>query len=209
MKCENKFHESICAEGMSKSVKINFMNPFVPKACQKTRIIAIDGRAASGKSTVAARLASETGAGVVHMDDFFLPPDLRTPQRLNEPGGNIHYERFAEEVLPFLHDAQKSDGFSYRIFDCEKQKLTGIRQVKLCKNSRLIIVEGSYSCHPIFGNYADIRVFCTVEPEIQKHRIINRNGKTAADVFVNKWIPLEENYFNFYKILQDSDIVLK
>ena len=36
------------------------------------------------------------------MDDFFLPPALRTPERRSEPGGNVHYERFLTEVLPNL-----------------------------------------------------------------------------------------------------------
>ena len=40
------------------------------------RIIAIDGRCAAGKTTLAARLAKELGGDVIHMDDFFLPPAL-------------------------------------------------------------------------------------------------------------------------------------
>ena len=35
------------------------------------RIIAIDGRCAAGKTTLAARLAKELGGDVIHMDDFF------------------------------------------------------------------------------------------------------------------------------------------
>ena len=50
-------------------------------------VIALDGRAASGKSTAAAILSEALGAGVVAMDDFFLPPELRTPERLSQPGG--------------------------------------------------------------------------------------------------------------------------
>ena len=69
-------------------------------------VIALDGRAAAGKSTLAAALAETLQAAVIHMDDFFLPPALRTPQRLDRPGGNIHYERFAEEVLPRLRGGQ-------------------------------------------------------------------------------------------------------
>lgn len=34
------------------------------------RIIAIDGRCAAGKTTLAARLAKELGGDVIHMDDF-------------------------------------------------------------------------------------------------------------------------------------------
>ncbi|MCL1877401.1 MAG: hypothetical protein FWF80_00945, partial [Defluviitaleaceae bacterium] len=66
------------------------------------RVIAIDGRSASGKTTLASELAAQTGASVIHMDDFFLPQDLRTEERLNTPGGNVHHERFASEVLPHI-----------------------------------------------------------------------------------------------------------
>ena len=65
-------------------------------------VIAMDGRAAAGKTTLAEELAVTLGGAVVHMDDFFLPGELRTPERLAAPGGNVHAERFAEEVLPFL-----------------------------------------------------------------------------------------------------------
>ena len=69
-------------------------------------VIAIDGRAASGKSTMGQQLAQILGAGLVHMDDFFLPLELRTEQRLRTPGGNVHYERFREEVLPHLRQPE-------------------------------------------------------------------------------------------------------
>ena len=84
-------------------------------------VIAIDGRAASGKSTVAAQLSKVLDAAVVHMDDFFLPPTLRTPERLAASGGNVHYERFAEQVLPFL---RTKTPFSYRRFDCSVMRET-------------------------------------------------------------------------------------
>lgn len=61
-------------------------------------VIAMDGRAAAGKTTLAEELAVTLGGAVVHMDDFFLPGELRTPERLAAPGGNVHAERFVEEV---------------------------------------------------------------------------------------------------------------
>ena len=60
-------------------------------------VIAIDGRCASGKTTFALRMEA-FGFYTVHADHFFLPPDLRTPERLALPGGNIHSERFLTEV---------------------------------------------------------------------------------------------------------------
>jgi len=155
-------------------------------------IIAIDGRAASGKTTLAAKLGS-----VIHMDDFFLPAELRTPDNRV----NFHHTRFAQEVLPFLRSEK---AFTYRIYDCAKGDFNGVREVFPAK---ILVVEGAYSCHPILGEYMDLRVFCDVEPEIQARRILARNGKDGLTTFAEKWIPLEEKYFKTHDIKQKSDVV--
>ena len=62
-------------------------------------IVAIDGRCASGKTTVATALAGLLNANLIHMDDFFLRKEQRTPERLATPGENIDHERFLEEVF--------------------------------------------------------------------------------------------------------------
>ncbi len=151
------------------------------------QVTAIDGRAAAGKSTLADELAAVTGASVIHMDDFFLPPELRTPERLAEPGGNVHYERFEVEVLPYLRSREP---FAYQRFDCSQMALADYQTVA----PGLCIVEGSYSHHPRFGDYADLTVFCDVDPAEQMRRIRRRNPD-LAERFEQEWIPMEELYF--------------
>lgn len=164
--------------------------------------VAIDGRAASGKSTMAAQLSAITGAGVVHMDDFFLPPQKRTPQRLKEPGGNVDYERFAAQVLPKLADRQ---AFSYPCFNCSRMCIDGEREVG---EGMLRIVEGSYSQHPRFGAYAALRVYSDLDPQTQLERIRRRNGEEMAETFRTRWIPMEEAYFTAFSIRDKADLVL-
>ena len=65
----------------------------------KQIVIAIDGNCTAGKTTLAAVLEKEYDCNVFHMDDFFLRPQQRTAERYAEPGGNVDYERFQEEVL--------------------------------------------------------------------------------------------------------------
>lgn len=167
-----------------------------------TATVAIDGRAASGKSTLAQTLSQILDAGIIHMDDFFLPPELRTANRLSQAGGNVHYERFAEQVLPAL----KHNGpFSYEIFDCSKMQLGGVREVKA---GQWRIVEGSYSHHPKLRNYMDVRVFCTVTPKEQMRRILIRNGEQMAQMFAERWIPMEETYFDTYQIRERADVII-
>ncbi len=163
---------------------------------EEPRILAIDGRAASGKTTMAEQLAYILEAPVIHMDHFFLPPELRSAARLNAPGGNIHYERFKEEVIPYLDCATP---FAYRRFDCSQMTYGESVTVPV---SPWRIVEGSYSLHPEFGVYYDVSVFSSVTPEEQLKRIEARNGSEMLRVFREKWIPMEEQYFKTFNVAE-------
>lgn len=165
-------------------------------------VIAVDGRAASGKSTLARHLSTILDAATVHMDDFFLPPTLRTPARMRETGGNVDYERFAREVLPHLKAAAP---FSYGVFDCSVMEITGKRPVDA---HPVRIVEGSYAHHPAFGDYADIKVFSHVDAEEQMARIRLRNGEAMATRFRDEWIPREEAYFNAFRIRESAHVTV-
>jgi len=87
---------------------------------QDSIIVAIDGSCTAGKSTLALALAGEYDCNLIHMDDFFLRPEQRTPERLAETGGNVDYERFLSEVLIPL---KAGEAFSYRPYDCSTGSL--------------------------------------------------------------------------------------
>jgi len=166
-------------------------------------LIAIDGRAGAGKSTLAKELAELLDGEIISMDDFFLPMELRTEERLKEPGGNVHYERFADEVGLKLVYAMP---FEYGVFDCSEMKIASKKHIK---NGRIVIVEGSYSLRPEFRDLYDIRIFMDVEPDVQMKRITERNGKEMARRFKDLWIPMEEKYFEKCGVKECADIVLK
>lgn len=163
--------------------------------------IAIDGPCASGKSTLAAWLKRELDAEIVHMDDFFLPAQLRTKERLSLPGGNIHYERFNEEVVPGIRTKRP---FCYRAFSCETMLLQ--KQCEI-KQKPLWIVEGSYSLRPEWQPLYDIKICMGISREEQLRRLAARNAGRFND-FVDRWIPMEEQYFAFYQIAKHCDIFL-
>lgn len=167
---------------------------------QERVIVAIDGRCGSGKTTLAARLEREMGAAVFHMDDFFLRPEQRTPERLASPGENVDHERFLEEVLLPL---EGGGPVCYRPYVCARQCLG--RPVTL-QPGRLTVVEGSYSCHPDLWSRYDLRVFLTVDPREQLRRIEARNGPEKARQFRDRWIPLEELYFRAFDVESRCDL---
>ena len=165
-------------------------------------IVAMDGRCASGKTTVATELARRLDAELIHMDDFFLRPEQRTPERLAAPGGNVNYERFLEEVLEPL---RRGESASYRPYSCATQTLG--EPVAVDAKS-VILVEGSYACHPQLREYYDLRVFLTVDPDEQMRRLYARNG-AYAEVFRERWIPLEEAYFRACRVMECCHAVMK
>lgn len=164
-------------------------------------IIAIDGRCASGKTTLAEALGRHYGGNVIHMD-FFLRPEQRTQERLNTPGENVDHERFLEEVLLPLKQGKT---VSYRPFDCSRQELSEPVEITV---GNLTIVEGSYSCHRNLWEYYDLRIFLTVNLEEQMRRLIARNGDYAR-VFREKWIPLEEAYFAAFDLQTRCDLCIQ
>jgi len=165
-------------------------------------ILVIDGMAAAGKTTAAQYLSSRWNASVVHMDDFFLPPELRTAERLSEPGGNVHYERFAEEVLPAL---KTNTPICYRAFDCS---VMAYGKTQFVPAAPIVIVEGAYSMHPIFEKYWDLSAFFTVDTEEQKRRIVARGGEDIWPIFRDRWIPMENAYHAAFGVQDRVDIVL-
>ena len=169
---------------------------------KKRAVIAIDGRSAAGKTTLATELQEHYDAAVIHMDDFFLRPEQRTPERYARPGGNVDWERFSEEVLRPLKEGTP---FAYRRFDCRVQQL---RESVAVPAKALTIVEGSYACHPDHWDHYDLHIFLTVDPQPQMERILHRNGAERAEMFRAKWIPLEEAYFAHFQVAEKCELYL-
>lgn len=167
----------------------------------KNVLVAVDGRCASGKTTFAGYLLKALDCNVFHMDDYFLRPEQRTAERLKEPGGNVDRERFSEEVLIPLTEG--ADKIVYRRFDCHTMSLQPPVRVT---TKKINIIEGAYCCHPDLIDKYDMKIFFDITKELQKERILNRNGSKQWEVFRDRWIPMEERYFEEFKVKEQCDI---
>lgn len=166
----------------------------------KLHLVAIDGRCAAGKTTIAAHLRKILHCPVIHMDEFFLRPEQRSEKRLRTPGENVDYERFLLEVMTPLRAGMD---FRYRPFDCKSLEFAEPVEIH---TEKVVIIEGSYSCHPALWENYDLKIFLTIGADEQLRRIRKRNGISALSTFREKWIPLEELYFSAYRIEEHCDL---
>lgn len=166
-------------------------------------LIALEGGAASGKSTLGEQLRQIYGCPLFHMDDFFLQPHQRTPERLAQPGGNIDHERFLEEVLL---PCRRGEPVHYRRYDCQTQVILPPVEIPYAP---LVIVEGAYSCHPALRQHYDLTAFLSISPELQRRRIGKRNSPEFARRFFDIWIPMEQRYFEAFSIPETCNIILE
>ncbi len=165
--------------------------------------LAIEGGSASGKTTLAEQLLQRYDCNIFHMDDFFLKPFQRTPERLAEAGGNVDRERFFEEVLRPLSEGKS---VAYRRYDC---KTATLLPPTVIAPKKLTVVEGAYSMHPALSAYYDLSIFLEIEPEVQRQRILRRNGAEQAVRFFEEWIPMERHYFEKTAVKERCDLIIR
>ena len=168
----------------------------------KRMLVTIDGPCASGKTTLARRLAETIHAGVVHTDDFVIPHAQKTAERLARPGGNCDAERLVREVLePFKRGAP----VKYRRYDCKADCLTPEEELP---DVNVLILEGSYCNLPVIRAYADLRLFMDTPGETRMERLRERETPESLRRFQEKWIPLENAYFEAYRLPDNGCIIL-
>lgn len=170
------------------------------QAGKEKTVITIDGPCASGKTTLAGKLAEAFAAVVVHTDDYVVPHAEKTAERLAIPGGNCDAERLVREVLdPWKHGCPAQ----YRKYDCLQDRILPGQPLP---ESGTLIVEGCYCNLPDIRELADLRLFMDTPEETRMVRLKERESPESLKRYYEKWIPLENAYFEAYH-LPDSDCV--
>ncbi len=164
-------------------------------SANSVRVIKLDGRCGSGKTTLGGLISSVYGCGVIHADDFYVPRNRR-----DATDDNLDFERMSCEINSIL----SGDTDRYGRFDCSEQRITENIPVK---TEPFILVEGSYSLHEKLSVPSFLKIFLTISPEEQIARIEKRDPDSVT-AFREKWIPLEEEYFTKFDVSKTADIVI-
>jgi uridine kinase len=163
-------------------------------------ILALDGMCGSGKTTLSERISERTGFSVIHMDDYYLPFSQRKKNWREIPAGNMDLIRLKKEVItPF----QNHQWIQTRRYLCRSEQYIE----EIIPPADGLIVEGTYSCHPVLKDAYTMCVFLEISEKIQRKRILEREGKRSSNFF-KIWIPMETNYFQTLAVRSHMDLCL-
>ena len=128
----------------------------------KPLVLALDGRCGSGKTTLADGLTRQFPASIVlHTDDFYLPPAQRVRGWEKTPCANMDLIRLRDEALRPAYEGQP---VLYRAYSCRAGTYQPVQEFAA---QPLVILEGSYSHHPLLAGYETLQVFVTCSREEQ------------------------------------------
>jgi uridine kinase len=163
-----------------------------PRSSSLARIVAIDGCAGAGKSTLARRLAAGLdGAPIVHTDDFASWD--------NQFGW---WPRLLEQVILPL---ARGTVARYRRFDWDRHQLAG--WIELPSRPETVIIEGVSAMRQDFDPYLAYRIWVDTPPSVRLQRGLERDGE-AMRVQWEQWMAAEDVYVERDRPIERADVVL-
>lgn len=143
-----------------------------------TRWIGVDGKGATGKTSLAARIAAALpGSVIVHIDDF-ARPDLRGWER----------DRFVRQVLEPLLAGRSA---RYQRWDFDRNLGAEWRTVPV---GVPVVVEGVSATDVRLGVPWDFTIWIEVPYELRLARARERDGPEMMERWLTDWMPSEDAY---------------
>ena len=177
-------------------------------------VVAIDGRSGTGKSTLASRVAKETDAAVVLLDDFFaasIPNADWDRMSVEERGANVFdWGRIrSEAIMPLL----AGKAARWHPFDFESgQRADGTygmkTKAKEVEPASVIVVDGAYSAGPQLTDLVGLTVLVELSEEERWARLARREEAEFLAQWHARWTAVEDFYFSNVRSRSSFDLIV-
>jgi uridine kinase len=158
-----------------------------------TRWVGVDGKGATGKTTLAAQIAAALpGSVVVHIDDF-ARPDVKGWER----------DRFVVQVLRPLLAGRPG---RYQRWDFDRNVGAEWHTVPV---GVPVIVEGVSATDERLGVPWDFTIWVEVPYEVRLARAMERDGPERMDRWLTDWMPSEDAYQTAQRPQDRVDLVYR
>jgi uridine kinase len=170
-------------------------------------IVALDGRSAVGKSTLAARVAPMVDALVIDGDDFYSGRssaewDAMTPPEKVDACIDWRRQRGVLEAL------SRSETASWHPYDWASDDGRLARHSITADPAPVVVLDGAYSARPELADLLDLRVLYEAPAELRKARLIQREGADYREEWNARWDQAEDWYFTQIMTPERFDLIL-
>ncbi|WP_084960553.1 uridine kinase family protein [Thermoactinospora rubra] len=164
----------------------------LPPSCGPARLVAVDGPAGSGKTTLALRLGAELKAQVVHSDDFPVPW---------EEGPGAWFGALEKAVLEPLSRG-RAGGFHR--YDWVRGRYAEHVAVP---PAPVLLIEGVGTARRGADHLLAFRVWMEAPREVRRRRVIERDGPRLEEQW-RAWFAAEEAWFAEDRTRERADLVV-
>jgi uridine kinase len=157
----------------------------------RTRLVAVDGPAGSGKTTLAARLAAELAAPVVHADDLLAG------------WGDLEgwWQRLQDGVLAPIAAGRPG---RYRRYDWVQRRFTEWHDVPV---TDALVVEGCGAARRAADAVAVLRVWVEAPDDVRLARGLERDGEELRGEWL-AWMRAEAAHFAAEATRERADVLV-
>ena len=159
-------------------------------------LLAIDGPAGSGKTTLAAKLQSEyqltSTVQVIHMDDLYNGWE------------NALSEELTLKLSSIVHAHKAGENFSLAKFNWFTMKFD---EAELINATEVLILEGVGAAQKIVRDAGAKTYWIETPTEIGLQRVLNRDGHHLRDLML-KWQTHQDAHFQIDKTAENCDVKL-
>ncbi len=164
--------------------------------CGNTHVIAIDGRAGAGKTTLANELflalSPKRKVAVVHLDEIYAGWELALTDMLTSSLSQI------------IKSISGGESVTFPIYNWNWQQFDLERKISPCD---LIIIEGVGSGQRIVREIATATIWIDIDQETGLERVLGRDGNAIEDQ-MNIWQEREEEHFLSEATRENADFIL-
>ena len=182
--------------------------------------VGLDGRSGSGKSTLTAVVKRDLESdgsvpvtvSVIEGDQFYgggssATWDARGPE---EKAARVIDWRRQHDVLERLHDAGVAEwrSFDWYADDWDADVVPLVAEPVTTLVSRVVILEGAYSCRPELEDVLDLRVLLDVPRDVRRRQLLVREGDTYRADWERRWSAAEDHYFGSVMPASKFDLII-
>ena len=166
------------------------------KRCGNSQVLAIDGRAGSGKTTLASELSLafslDRSVTVLHMDEIYAGWQDALGPKLTHT---------LEDLLNSISSHQSQ---LLPIYDWYRGEFSASR---IIEPTDLLLLEGVGSAQRIVRAYNSTTIWLDIEPDIGLERVLERDGDNIRPQ-MQKWQLAESAHFSLDQTREYSDFIL-